>query len=95
MKNLVKYLNSLVAATITTLIILTSSFMVMLFSSGEEGYRTSYFGSIFFKSTPTPEDTLELEFGVANGVPIVITVVVLSVLYFVLLNLKKTRTKSS
>jgi hypothetical protein len=56
----------------------------MLFSSADDGYRTSYFGSLFFSSTPTSEDIIEMEFGVANMYPILFTVVILFALYLVI-----------
>lgn len=84
MKLLVKGVNSLVASVITTLFIVTISFMIMLFSSAKEGYRTSYFGSLFFNNYNTADDTVKMEFGVANGTPIIITFILLSFLYFLL-----------
>ncbi|PWU67293.1 hypothetical protein [Gracilibacillus dipsosauri] len=95
MKNLLTYINSLIAAIITTLFILTASFLIMLFSSGEEGYRTTYFGSLFFNSTPTSEDTLEMQFGVANGIPIFITIAILFVLFIFILSLFKRKSAAS
>ncbi|WP_277678073.1 hypothetical protein [Gracilibacillus dipsosauri] len=95
MKNLLTYINSLIAAVITTLFILTASFLIMLFSSGEEGYRTTYFGSLFFNSTPTSEDTLEMQFGVANGIPIFITIAILFVLFIFILSLFKRKSAAS
>ncbi|WP_054860343.1 hypothetical protein [Gracilibacillus sp. JCM 18860] len=69
----------------------------MLFSSGgEEGYRTTYFGSLFFNSTPpTSEDTLEMQFGVANGIPIFITIAILFVLFIFILSLFKRKSAAS
>ncbi|HSH23919.1 MAG TPA: hypothetical protein VLA13_00055 [Massilibacterium sp.] len=95
MKMLAKCLNSLVAAFITTLFILTVSFMIMLFSSGEEGYRTTYFDSIFFKSTSTSKETLQMQFGVANGIPIIITIAILFVFYLAILLLSQKRSNKS
>jgi hypothetical protein len=95
MKNLFTYINSLIAAIITTLFILTVSFLTMLFSSGEEGYRTSYFGSLYFDSSVTAEETLEMEFGVASGIPILITVVILFILFLIILSFFKKRSATS
>ncbi len=88
-------INYLIAAVITTLLILTSSFIFLLFSSNEDGYRTSYFGSLFFSSTTSENDSVALEFGVASGLPIFITIALFFVIYLFLVQLfKKTRPKS-
>lgn len=96
MRKLLTYINSLIASILTTALLLTVSFLIMLFSSVEEDYRTSYFGSIFFENYSTSEDIIEMKFGVANGIPIVITIVILFIVYFILLTLfkKKESTKS-
>jgi len=95
MKRLFTYINSLMAAIITTLFILTASFLIMLFSSGEEGYRTTYFGSLFFNSIEKSDGNLEMEFGVASGIPILITIAVLFILFLIILSLYDKRKRSS
>ncbi|HEY4600974.1 MAG TPA: hypothetical protein VIG73_06805 [Cerasibacillus sp.] len=89
MKILANFINSLVASIISTLIILTASFMIMLFSSGKEGYRTSYFDSIYFNNVAVSEEILEMQFGVAKGSPIIMTIIILFVVYFLLFSIKK------
>lgn len=89
MKSLSTVINSLVASIITTALILMISFIVMLFSSGDEGYRTIYFGGLFFENYNISEDLSKMEFGVANGNPIIITFVILSFLYFLVFLLSK------
>lgn len=81
-----KLFNSLIAAIITALFILTGSFMIMLFSSGEEGYRTTYFNSLFFNSYSTSDGRIEMNFGIENGIPILITIAILFVLFVIVIS---------
>jgi len=87
MKMIVRMINSLAASLVTTLIILTASFLILLFSSAELGRRTAYFGAVFFDSTPTSENTIGMEFGINNILPVIITFVVLAIGYYILLRL--------
>lgn len=85
MKKLIYLVNSLFASLITTMILLTISFLLMLFGSKSPGYRTSYFGSIYFKNQETSSQTLGMELGVSNFYPIIITLILLTIVYFFIL----------
>ncbi|WP_194746631.1 hypothetical protein [Staphylococcus chromogenes] len=95
MKNLLYLINSFFASLITTAIILTISFLIMLFSSGETGYRTTYFGSLFFNSKEKNSGTLGMELGVANFWPIILTIIILVIVFYFLTKifLKKNNSK--
>ncbi|MBT2650023.1 hypothetical protein J7E52_25550 [Bacillus sp. ISL-34] len=89
MKKTFTVINSLVLSIITTLIILTASFMFMLFSSGDEGDRTTYFGSLYFSNNEALDGSLALQFGVASGTPIWITFTLLFVVYLIVFQFTK------
>ncbi len=95
MKNLLYLINSFFASLITTAIILTISFLIMLFSSGKTGYRTTYFGSLFFNSKEKNSGTLGMELGVANFWPIILTIIILVIVFYFLTRffLKKINSK--
>ncbi|POF44830.1 hypothetical protein, partial [Staphylococcus pseudintermedius] len=78
-----------------TAILLTISFLIMLFSSGEKGFRTTYFGSLFFNSKEKDSGTLSMELGIINFWPILVTIVILTVVIFLFIKLfvKKNGTK--
>lgn len=82
-------INSLVFSIITTLIILTASFMFMLFSSGDEGDRTTYFGSLYFSTNEALDGSIALQFGVASGTPIWITIALLFILHLIVYQFTK------
>ena len=75
MKKLFPLFNALIISVISTLICLTISFLFMLFSSKENGYRTTFFNAIFFKSTTNSEGAVSINFGVQNFEPIIWTLV--------------------
>jgi hypothetical protein len=87
MKIVVLIINSAAASIVTTLIILTVSFLILLFSSAELGYRTAYFGAVFFNSAPTSSDTIGMTFGINNVIPIIVTVAIFTVVYYFVLQL--------
>lgn len=75
MKKFNKVLISLTISIIITAFILTISFISMLFSSGEEGFRTTYYDSIFFEYHETADEVGHLSFGVHKPWPIIITII--------------------
>lgn len=91
MKKMIYLINSLFVSLITTMVLLTVSFLIMLFSSKDPGYRTSYFGSIYFKNQETTSQTLDMELGVSNFYPIAITLILLTIVYFILFLLLKNK----
>lgn len=95
MRRLLLCVNSLIASIITTACILTLSFLLMLFSSAKDGYRTTYFGSLFFNSTETTDDILEMEFGVENGMPILITIGIFFIVFLIILSIYEKRKRQS
>jgi hypothetical protein len=94
MKHLIYLINSLVFSIVTTGIILTVSFLIMLFSSKDIGYKTTYFGSLFFNSIEKGNDTLGLHIGIANWGPIVLTIIILMLFYYIITIFLKKHTHS-
>lgn len=71
MNKTIRLINLLLMSSVTTIIVFTGYFMIMLFSSDAEGLRTTLFDAIFFKSEPHPEGGLLLSFGIyTNFVPV-------------------------
>lgn len=63
----------LVMSTIVTLCSMTVSFLVMLFSSGEDGYRLCFFKTIFFQAVTDTNGVTEMSLGMTGQyIPIVV-----------------------
>lgn len=82
MKKVAKYakgiFGSLMASVITTLVIMAFSFLSMLFSSAEDGYRTTLFNTIFFNSATDADGVVNITFGLTeNYAPLVAIIVIL------------------
>lgn len=80
--------NSLILSLILTLITVTTSFLLMVFSVNE-GKRTAYFNSVFFEAKKEISGETALAFGVENLTPILITFVVLACVIFGIFSLVK------
>jgi hypothetical protein len=84
-------INAMLGAIMTTLVILTISFIIMLFGSGEEGMRTTYFNTLFFQSETEKDGTLDINFGLTKGyLPIFITIIILFLFYIMITGFYKT-----
>lgn len=73
MKRAFYLFNAFIVSVITTLVIVTISFLFMLFSGKEDGYRTTFFNAIFFKSTTNTKGAVSINFGVNHFWPIIWT----------------------
>lgn len=84
MKKILKpILGSTLGATIITLIVMTVSFIIMLFSSKEDGMRQTFFNTVFFNSSTKADGTITMNFGLTgNFVPILISVVGITLFIF-------------
>lgn len=87
MKILKDIINSVLLGTITTLIIVVVSFFRIIFSGGEDGLRTAFFNSIFFKSVENSSGSVDMSFGIYNSnfQPILISIILfafISYLFF-------------
>lgn len=91
MRMMFTVVNSLIASIITTLIILTVCFLIMLFSSAEDGYRTTFFGGIFFSSKEALDGSTSLSFGLENPIPIYIAIAIFFVVFLTLFHFSKKR----
>lgn len=85
MKKFFLIFNAFIISVIATLIIVTLSFLLMLFSSKEDGFRSTFFNAIYFKSTTSANGVVSINFGVQNFIPIFWTVIIIFV--FVLLTM--------
>ncbi|MCG1009535.1 hypothetical protein J4760_05835 [Salinicoccus sp. ID82-1] len=82
-----RIINSAAASLVTTLAVLTVSFLILLFSSAEIDRRTGYFGAIFFEGIPTSPDAFNMTFGISNIMPVIFTFIALTVTYYFILRL--------
>lgn len=57
---------SILLSMVTTLVGMTISFLVMLFSSGEDGMRYCFFQTIFFKSATDSAGVTSMSFGLTG-----------------------------
>lgn len=75
MKGLKQVMMAGLGGGLITLVILTFSFLMGLFRSGADGYRTIFFGSIFFEIITSAETgAVTLNFGLTGYfLPILIT----------------------
>lgn len=75
MKKIFQLFNAFMISAISTLVLLIISFLFMLFSSKKDGYRTTFFDAIFFRSTTNSKGAVSINFGVQNYEPIIWTLV--------------------
>lgn len=81
-----KIINSFLGSIITTLVILTGSFLVMMFSSGQNGIRKIYFDTLFFESITRSDGSVGIHFGLTGEIlPIIITIIIFFVFYYAVL----------
>lgn len=80
-----KIINSFFGSIITTLAILIGSFLLMMFSSGQNGIRKTYFDTLFFESITRPDGSVGVHFGLTGEIlPIIITIIIFFVFYYVI-----------
>lgn len=91
MKQAKLIINALLGAIMTTLVILTCSFIIMLFGSDEEGMRTTYFNTLFFQSETEKDGSLDINFGLTEEyLPIFITTTILFLFFIMTIGFYKT-----
>ena len=70
--------NSLVGSVLTTMILMVLSFLMMMFSSAEEGRRTCFFDTLFFSNVTEADGSLSIVFGLTGKLmPIFITIAII------------------
>lgn len=67
MQKLTKFINMILLGVMTTAIIFVGAFMLMLFSSAEDGLRTTLFNAIYFSSQQHSDGSLMLNFGLYDN----------------------------
>lgn len=84
MKNKIKKIvNCSIGSMITTIVILLGSFLVMLFSSSEDGIRKTFFNTLFFESTTKSDGVVDMHFGLTeNYIPILLTIFIIFIFYY-------------
>ncbi|MCE0509597.1 hypothetical protein V8Z69_14780 [Microbacterium aurugineum] len=81
MKWLFRFIGSLVAALVATVGAAVVTAIWLMFSAGSsEGQRLGFFGAVFVDVRQTPRDTIELGVGLADPIPLVLSVGVITVL---------------
>ncbi len=79
-----RIINCLLGSIITTLVILTISFLSMMFSSGEDGMRKTFFDTLFFESTTKTDGSVGIHFGLTEYyLPIIYTLIIFLAFYYV------------
>lgn len=77
------FFGSLMGSVLITLVVMTVSFLMMMFSSGEDGYRSTLFNTIFFKSTTDAAGAVDINFGLTeNYLPLIILLAAIFVFLF-------------
>lgn len=77
------FFGSLMGSVVITLIVMTVSFLLMMFSSSEDGYRSTLFNTIFFQSTTDATGAVNIEFGLTkNYLPLIILLAAIFVFLF-------------
>lgn len=83
MKWLFRIVGSLVAALVATVGAAVITAIWLMFSAGSaEGRRLGFFGAVFVEVKQTPRDTTELGVGLADPIPLVLSVVVVTAFLF-------------
>lgn len=86
----VAIVNCVMGAVITVLVIMVFAFLKMLFSSGADGRRETFFNTLYFEAKTLSNGNTEMTMGATgNLLPIVISVIVVTIVYFVLYCLVK------
>jgi hypothetical protein len=75
MKWLFRFIGSLVAALVATVGAAVVTAIWLMFSAGSEGRRLGYFGAVFVDVTQTSQGTTQLGVGLADPLPLVLSVV--------------------
>lgn len=63
MENYIGLLFSLIISIVIMLIIMTGSFLIMLFSSGDDGMRYCFFKTLYFDSVTHLDGSVKMSFG--------------------------------
>lgn len=78
-----RIVNCILGSLVTTMIILVLSFLFMVFSSGEDGMRTTFFGALYFNPVTNSEGVLGIHFGITeNYMPILLAFIIVFIFYF-------------
>ncbi|MBO0441849.1 hypothetical protein [Candidatus Enterococcus ikei] len=77
-------INSLMGSIILTAVLMTVNFLIVLFSSSDDGTRKIFFNTLFFKSVTDSFGKTTMSFGLTqNYQPLIIVILALfAILYF-------------
>lgn len=79
MKWLFRFIGSLVASLVATVGAAVITAIWLMFSAGSaEGRRLGYFGAVFVEVEQTPQGTTQLGVGLADALPLVLSVVAIT-----------------
>ncbi|MFV0498989.1 MAG: hypothetical protein ACK5NF_03030 [Bacilli bacterium] len=82
MKNKLKYL---MVAFISMLIIITVSFIIMIFESGKDGLRTTFFDALYFESKTMANGNIDISMGFYDNFLIVLLIGTTVITLFIIL----------
>lgn len=76
-------LNCILGSVITTLVTMVLTFLNMLFSSGENGRRETFFNTLYFESKDIGNGKLEISMGATGKtMPIIIAICLITALFY-------------
>ncbi len=77
-------INCLMGSVVSVMVVMVFAFIQMMFKSGEDGRRETFFGSLYFESSTLTNGDVEINMGLNNGVTIIIVMAVVAVVYYLL-----------
>lgn len=84
MKLFLRILGSVTAGVLGTLVILVATLLTLLARTPDVGTRTEgFFGAVFFEATPRDSASFMMNVGLADPLPLLISVVAIAVVAFV------------
>lgn len=79
----VAIINCIMGSIITVLVVMVFAFLQMLFSSGADGRRETFFNTLYFEAKTLANGNTEMMMGATgNFIPIIISVVVVALAYY-------------
>lgn len=77
-------INCLMGSVVSVMTIMVFAFIQMMFKSGEDGRRETFFGSLYFEATTLNNGDVEINMGLDNGLTIVLVIAVVALIYYLL-----------
>lgn len=75
-------INCIMGSIVTVAIVLVFAFIQMMFKSGADGRRETFFGALYFDVHTLANGNTELNFGLNEAAPIILAMVVVALIYY-------------